>query len=214
MRAAVKKPVGILHTLQLLHLLKPEGVPVSERESVSSSNLSFRTPPELKARLKARDIKGVDHPGAIAKRDIERWYSLMEESLHEVAVSPAEAVVVIYGVHWWLPALTGSALSDLPVQIRRLVGLPPFYRDAQDSLGERLYAMSLSARAALWDAAERYDVAVRRNHEQTFGRALHEVGLHSYDLPQSELWVVENLTAVESDALPAAYMNAILKGGQ
>lgn len=175
---------------------------------MSSTNLSFRTPPELMARIRSRDIKGVENPGSMAKRDVERWYSMLETSLRKVSVDPQEAVVMIYAVNWWMSGMTGATLTELPQTLSQEIGLPDFYRDAQLGLAEQVEGWPLNVRAALWDAAERYDVMVHRQPNKTFGAALHEVGLHRYDLDPQELSMVESFTAVESDSLPAVFMEA------
>jgi hypothetical protein len=174
-----------------------------------STNLSFRTPEALKKKFRTRDIKGVANPGYIAKRDVERWYSLLSASMDEVRIEPADAVVMIYAVNWWLGIMDGHQLKSLPQQLRQQMGLDDFYRDAQLELAEQVERWPLAARAALWDAAERYDVLVHGNPGKTFGAALHLVGLHSYQLTPEELRLVEKVPAVESDQLPAAYMAAM-----
>lgn len=176
---------------------------------MSSSNLSFRTPAELMGKFRIRDIKGVKNPGAIAKRDVERWYSMLDACRKQVRLQPAEAVVMIYAANWWLSAMSGESLLALPQQLRRDLRMDPFYRDAQDSLGELVTEWPLGTRAAIWDAAERYDVLAHHHPDTTFGAALHQVGLHSYRLAPEELAVVETLSAVEADNLPAAYMQAV-----
>lgn len=181
---------------------------------MSSTNLSFRTPSDLMQRIKDRDIKGVDNPGAIAKRDVARWYSLMGESLKGITIEPDEAVVMIFAAHWSLSAMNGPMLSALPDLLRQEMGLDPFYREAQLRLGEEVGRWPLDVRAALWDAAERYDIVVHRGPERTYGAALHQVGMHSYHLTPKELALVESIPAVESDSLPAAYMKAAINEGE
>lgn len=183
---------------------------------MSSTNLSFRTPPDLMAKIKARDLKGVENPGATAKRDVARWYSLLSASLPEVTVVPAEAVVMIHAANWWLTTMNASALLGLPDTLRSGIGLDDFYGAYQQSLGESMLSLPLSARAALWDAAERYEVEVSKHPDQTFGAVLHRVGLHTYQLSPQGLEIVESFSAVESSALPAAYMKAVkdARGGE
>jgi hypothetical protein len=163
-------------------------------------------------KIQSRDIKGVDNPGAMAKRDLERWYSLLDDSLKSVSIELNEAVVMIYAVNWWLGIMDGHQLYSLPQQLLQQMGLDDFYREAQSSLAEKVEKWPLAVRAALWDAAERYEVATHRNPGKTFGAALHQVGLHSYALTPQELAVVEELAAMESDMLPGAYMNAVNEG--
>lgn len=180
---------------------------------MSSTNLSFRTPPDLMQRVRARDIKGVANPGAIAKREVERWYSLIGHSLKEVSVEPAEAVVIIYAANWWLNAMSGQVLEDLPDVLSKQMGLHAFYRDAQLGLAEQVERWPLDVRAALWDAAERYDVLAHREPGRTFGATLHQVGLHSYELSPEELELVESIPAAESNKLPDVYMKAAMRSG-
>lgn len=180
---------------------------------MSSTNISFRTPDDLKQKLRSRDIKGVDNPGAIAKRDVDRWYSLLGQSLGSVEVDPVEAVVMIYAAHWSLDGMSGQSLYRLPEILRQEMGLDAFYREAQISLAERVERWPLDVRAALWDAAERYDVLAHKETGRTFGATLHQVGLHSYNLTSSELKLVESIPAAESDFLPGVYMKAATKKG-
>lgn len=177
---------------------------------MSSTNLSFRTPPDLMQKFRDRDIKGVDIPGAIAKRDVERWYSLLGESLKKVHVEPAEAVVMIFAANWSFSGMNSQTLTDLPETLRREVGLPAFYWEAQIGLAEEVGRWPLDVRAALWDAAERYDVVAHKEPGRTFGATLHQVGLHSYELTPEELALVESIPAVESDSLPEVYRKAAI----
>jgi hypothetical protein len=180
---------------------------------VSSTNLSFRTPPDLMQKLRDRDIKGVDNPGAIAKRDVERWYSLLSESLKTVHVEPAEAGGLIVAASWAFSGMNSQTLADLPETLRREVGLHVFYREAQLGLAEEVERWPLDVRAALWDAAERYDVVAHKEPGRSFGAVLHRVGLHSYELTPEELALVESIPAVESDSLPGVYMKATIDNG-
>jgi hypothetical protein len=184
---------------------------------MASKNLSFRTPQELLDKIKARDLKGVDNPGAVAKREVERWYSVLQESLSEVRLTPAEAVVLIHHVE----VFDGQA--DLPI-IRVAsdciadgsTGLSSFYGPVRASLARQMARWSFAGLFAAWDAAERYHVLVKRNFDReeqaedlTFGMALHRVGLHTYDLPPEELEVIESTPAVMPDRLPDAYLRAL-----
>lgn len=166
-------------------------------------------------RIQSRDIKGVDNPGAVAKRDVERWYSFLGESLKGVRVSPREAVVIIYAANRWLGVMTGPRLESLEGDLFEPIGLDGvregFYREAQESLSAKVGEWPLNVRAALWDAAERYEVTAYRQPGKTFGAVLHQVGLHSYELDPEELDVVERVPAAESDALPDLYVNATIR---
>jgi hypothetical protein len=188
-----------------------------------SRNLSFRTPPKLLEQIQSRDLKGVDNPGAVAKRDVERWYEVLQESMREVRLNPAEAVVLIY--------YAGSLLEDSSVSLSRVLmahhiigsgglGLESAFTPVSESLADKMAGWSLAGKYAAWDAAERYEVVVRRNLEHvegavegaedlTFGMALHRVGLHTYDLLPDELAVIERMGAVPADMLPGAYLRAL-----
>jgi hypothetical protein len=163
-------------------------------------------------RLQARNIKGVKNPGAIAKRDVERWYSLLEASVSYVKVEPIEAVVMIYAANWHFSAMNSRTLEDLGSILRQEMGLNPFYADAQRTLAQKVEDWPLLVRAALWDAAERYDVLAHLRRVETFGAGLHQVGLHSYELEPEELARVEGLAAVEGDSLPEEYMRTVMEG--
>lgn len=174
-----------------------------------SINLSFRTPEDLLRKIKSRDIKGSGFPGAIAKRDVERWYALLGEVLKTVSLVPAEIVVMVHAATRWLGPMNSENLAALPDQLRQEIGLDPFYRDAQLGLADQAEGWSLGVRAAVWDAAERYEVVAHQQPDLTFGAALHQAGLHTYDLDAEELAVVTSLLALEGDMLPAAYMRMI-----
>jgi hypothetical protein len=176
-----------------------------------SPNLSFRTPQSLLEQIQRRDLKGVENPGAVAKRDVERWYGLLQEALSEVRLSPAEAVVLIHYV---------GALQNEPVHSNILLaaqtigstslGLGDAFAAVRASLAAKMASWSLAGKYAAWDAAERYEVlAVRGPETLTFGMALHEVGLHTYDLPTDELATIERMAATTADQLPGEYLVAL-----
>lgn len=179
-----------------------------------STNLSFRTPAEFMERIKSRDLKGVDNPGATAKRDLGRWYDVLDEGMHEVEVTPDEAVVLIHYVSTYDGLATvdnvtraGEVLEDYPV------GLTDGFDTAKWELGRKYQTWSLAGRYAAWDAAERYEVLARRNEgadawpeDLTFGMALHTVGLHTYDLPLEYLAHIERTPAATADKLPGIYL--------
>lgn len=181
-----------------------------------SQNISFRAQPDLLEKIRARDPQKSRYPGATAKRDVERWYAMLEDSLGAVEkFTPDEAVVLIYyvGTYGGRPAhehvmRVGDSLRDSSVSF-----LDPFYDLAQTSVGAKLRLMSPMGRYAAWDAAERYEAlaqeAVREKDENlTFGMALHKVGLHTYNLASHVLQRVEATRAVPSDYLPGAYLRA------
>lgn len=183
---------------------------------MASRNLSFRTPEPLMDKIRSRDLKGVDNPGAVAKRDVERWYNVLQEGLAEVRLTPPESVVLIHYVGPFEGHVvhTNVLLAAQHIQSGPM-GLGEPFAAVRESLAAKMAQWSLAGRYAAWDAAERYQVLVARNfaredlaEDLTFGMALHHVGLHTYDLPQEELSVIEGMDAVEASRLPGAYVRA------
>jgi hypothetical protein len=177
-----------------------------------STNLSFRTPQPLLDKIKIRDLKGVNNPGATAKRDLGRWYDLLSESLEEVSITPEEAVILIHYVATYdgCPSArnvfdAGEVLEDYPI------GLAEDFDAAKEALGRKYQDWSYATRYAAWDAAERYEVLARNHTEDnlTFGMALHRAGLHTYDLPPDELAVIERMKAAPAAFLPGVYVRAV-----
>lgn len=179
---------------------------------MASTNLSFRTPEVLMGKIRSRDLKGVDNPGATAKRDIERYYSLMDEGMRTVRLTPKEAVVLIYHVSTYEGYATAQQIADAwEVFQDYQLGLDENFDDATESLGQAYAEWPLVGRWAAWDAAERYQVLATRSGdpELTFGMALHRAGLHTYDLSQEELAHIERMGAVEGDLLPGVFLRAL-----
>lgn len=180
-----------------------------------SRNISFRAQQDLLDKIRSRDPEGNEYPGATAKRDIERWYAMLEDHASEIDhLTPEEVVVLIYyvGTYGGRPSPAhvlriGDSLVDSTVSF-----LDDFYSAAQESLGTKLQYMGRMARFAAWDAAERYQAlslkAAKTGEPLTLGMALHRVGLHTYDLEPHVLRRVEAVSAVESDLLPGAYLRA------
>jgi hypothetical protein len=183
---------------------------------VPSNNLTFRAPEGLMDQIKSRDIKGVQYPGTVAKRDIDRWYRVLADGLKEVRLDPTEALVLIYYVDTLGGEPSHEEVTGLAEGLRSgQIGLGETFDAARVSLAEKLFGASLAAVYALWDAAERYHVAARRNDEDawsedlTFGMALHKIGLHTYDLSPEELAHIERTTAVLPDLLPGAFLSTL-----
>jgi hypothetical protein len=181
-----------------------------------SQNVSFRTSPELLEKIRRRDPDASKYPGATAKREVERWYAMLEDHLADLEkFSPDECVVLIYyvGTYGGRPSHEAVLRAGDVLQGSAVGFLDEFYDRAQISVGAKLRLMNPMSRYALWDAAERYEaLALTRAKDGdttlTFGMALHEIGLHTYDLPSHILQRVEATRAVESDLLPGAYLRA------
>lgn len=176
----------------------------------ASVNLSFRAPEALMKQFKSRDRKGVRHPGSIVKRDIERWYSLLADGLKEVTIEPAEAVVMIYYVNIFDGEPDHLDVVSSATRLQgRPIGLSEEFDPIRDSLAEKMATWSQASVYAVWDAAERYQVRALAGSTDTFGMALHHVGLHSYHLSPEELRQIEQMAAVEADSLPGEYLRAL-----
>lgn len=174
-----------------------------------STNLSFRTPKPLLDLIRGRDLKGVENPGATAKRDVERYYGLLAEALRDVRLMPLEVVVLIHYVGTYEGYATVSQILDAADVFRESqIGLDENFDEAQQSLAESYASLSLAARYAAWDAAERYQVLALSNKdtELTYGMALHRVGLHTYDLDPEVLAHIERMDAVDADRLPGLFL--------
>lgn len=176
---------------------------------MASTNLSFRTPTDFMDKIKSRDLKGVENPGATAKRDLGRWYEALSEGLREIEVMPDEAVVLIHyvGTYQGLASVdnvarAGEVLEDYSV------GLTEDFDAVKGRLGRKYQTWSLLGKYAAWDAAERYEVLAKHGTDEglTLGMALHRVGLHTYDLSPGVLAHVERTPALEADKLPGIYL--------
>lgn len=174
-----------------------------------STNLSFRTPAELMDKIKARDLKGVDNPGATAKRDLSRWYEFLTVNLGEVKLQPDEAAVLIYYVGKYQGAATQESVVNASTIIEADdLGLSEDLDDARGSLARKMDSWFMGELYAAWDAAERYQVLVERvdpDEDLTFGMALHKVGLHNYHLTTEKLALVEAMNAVVAEDVIQEY---------
>lgn len=176
-----------------------------------SQNLSFRAPQKLLDQLSKRDLKNVKYPGTTAKREVERWYSLLTSGLMEVRIDPVEVVVLAYYANAFNGEPTHANVLNAPYAIGDGVGsLSGKFYPAQLSLSDKMKGWSVAGLYAAWDAVERYEVVVSRlkNESMTFGMALHLVGLHTYSLPPEELARIEQMSPVTSELLPQEYLMA------
>lgn len=178
-----------------------------------STNLSFRTPERLMAQIGQRDMKGVQYPGTVVKRDVERWYAVLADALSEVRLAPAEVVVLVSYAASYDGEPSHASVIDSPLVIsrREFAMDDERFDEAQEALGRKMTDWSLAGLYAAWDAAERYEVLARRSADSglSFGMALHRVGLHTYDLAPEELARIEQIRAVPAEELPAAYLRAV-----
>lgn len=157
-----------------------------------SPNLNFRAPADLLAKIRSRDPQGLKLPGSIAKRDLERWYAALEAALRTVRLTPAEAVYLIRTVQEAYPVNESFVtVLDQVVDDSWLEG----WGAARDTLARKLAPMPQVTRWALVDAAERYLAYAEKNPEASTGMALHQVGLHTYDLAPWELEILEQSIA-------------------
>lgn len=177
-----------------------------------SQNISFRVEADLLDKIRSRDPAASRYPGATAKREVSRWYDMLEEYSRDMPqLTPSELVVWIYYVNTYdgRPSVR-NVLDAGTVLLEQQIGLDVFYDDFQTQLALHLNAVPAMAVWALWDAAERYQALVSSSAEElTYGMALHRVGLHTYNLPVEDLRIVEATRAVSADLLPGAYMRAM-----
>jgi hypothetical protein len=160
-----------------------------------ATNLSFRTPSELMDKIKLRDFTNVQNPGATAKRGLIRWYDMLGCALREIHLIPKEAVVLIHLVNRVGPDISADRLAVYQIKDQ---GLGEAYTFVTESLAAKMASWPLATRYAAWDAAERYEALVSKE-KLSYGSALHQVGLHTYDLTPEELEHVEALEAAYLD---------------
>lgn len=153
-------------------------------------NVSFRAPVLLRNALAARNPKDdVKNSGAIAKREVERWYTELNRALERIKLDPAEAVLLI--------SVVGT--SDLPPeeiahQLHILVEQDETegFGHVRHRLAQKMSSWDVMRMWAVVDAVERYEIYQRRNPSATLGMALHMVGLHSYMVTPEELALLES----------------------
>lgn len=165
---------------------------------MASPNLSFRAGSDLLAKVKSRDPEGLKTPGAIAKRDVNRWYSALEEAIATVRLTPSQAILLVRVVRD-AQVIDNDFVAGLIAHIED----DPEGRTTQTGKGlvQRISSYDRITRWALVDAAERYLAYVRKNPGVSVGMALHQVGLHSYQLASWELEIL-NGTIATSLKLP------------
>lgn len=170
-----------------------------------SKNLSFRAPEALLEKISLRDPEKSLYPGAIAKREVGRWYEVLGEALKDVRVTPDEAVVLIVCVMSSTP-VHENVVSTSARLCTESLDLGGELDEAQESLAVKMGDWPLMTVYAAWDAAERYEVLALNPPPEglTFGMALHQVGLHTYDLEPETLAHIERTPAV-----PAAYLGEV-----
>lgn len=180
-----------------------------------SSNLSFRSPETFLAKIRQRDLAGFTNPGATAKRDLTRWYDLLNEAMSEIHIQPVEAVVWIFYVNTYEGYPSARQILEAgDVIFESDLTLGDCFLDARETLSEKCQGWSPAAHYAAWDAAERYQVMVtagkaREALTATFGMALHQVGLHTYDVAPDELNHIEAMKAVPAEKLAEEYLNTL-----
>ncbi len=122
------------------------------------SVVQFRTTAgALGSLLDARARDG-QSPAAVAKRDLERFYTLLARSMHEVRAAlggEAGAVVVCHALNGvWLADNVGPIWAEVADHLRLVGADSELVGEEGDALVLRLRDMSPGAAAALADAVE------------------------------------------------------------
>lgn len=156
-------------------------------------NMSFRAPALLRDALAARNPKDdVKNSGAIAKREVERWYVELDRALARIKLDPAEAVLLISVVG--KSSLNPDELAHrLPLEVEQ--DTSEGFGHVRERLVRKMSSWDTLRMWAVVDAVERYEIYQRRNPSATLGMALHVVGLHSYEVTPEELALLESTQA-------------------
>lgn len=165
---------------------------------MNSTNISFRAVGSMLNRLQVRDGKSMKNPGTIARRDLDRWYGALQDALEDVRLAPAEAILLIRLVN-----RADQHDEDFVAGLAAYVADRPEdgFAHVQRRLAQKLAAFDRITRWALVDAAERYAVFQHKHPGATLGMALHQVGLHSYDVTPGELAALEATEAAQPGEL-------------
>jgi hypothetical protein len=157
-------------------------------------NMSFRAPALLRDALAARNPKDdVKNSGAVAKREVERWYTELDRALARIRLDPAEAVLLISVIG--KSTLQPHELAhQLHIEVER--DTSEGFGHVRDRLVQKMFSWDVMRMWAVVDAVERYEIYQRRNPQATLGMALHVVGLHSYQVTPDELTLLESTQAV------------------
>jgi hypothetical protein len=152
------------------------------------TGLNLRVDEILRAKIKSRDLKGVENPGAVARRDLERWYGSLKDALDQIKLAPAEAVLLIAVIG--KESVHSEALAaTLAMHVEE--SEEEGYGHVRNRLVQKIEHWDRTTRWAVIDACERYAVYAKRHPESTLGMALHQVGLHSYTATPEEMAVLE-----------------------
>jgi hypothetical protein len=141
----------------------------------------FRVMPELLQQLQSRaSSRTTDEQSAnlIARRELERYYAVLADSLREVTLTQAEASLIVDAMNGTLSeAHTYSLLWANVADAIHYDGLAEKWGIDGPALVAKLRALSPGAAMAVVDAAERYFVLASRIGSEDLAETLRAVGL-------------------------------------
>jgi hypothetical protein len=141
----------------------------------------FRVMPDLQAHLAARtNDRTTDEQSTnlIARRDLERYYAVLRDSLQTVTLTEGEASALVDALNGTLlEAHTYSLLWANVADAIRYDGLAEKWGIDGPALVAKLRALSPGAAMAVVDAAERYFVLASRIGSEDLAETLRAVGL-------------------------------------
>lgn len=136
-----------------------------------AQHVQFRAGDALADQLAARGVQAALSAGNVARRDLQRYYHALAETLKTIALSEAEASLVVDACHGTtFGPWSASLLSAIVDNAIRLEGLADKWQVDGPALVERLRGLSYCQSLALVDAVERY-------WQAPDGEALRRVGL-------------------------------------
>jgi hypothetical protein len=143
-----------------------------------AQHVQFRAGDQLEVQLVARGAREDDGPSAgnVARRDLQRYYHCLAETFETIALTEAEASLVVDACNGILfESWSVSLLSAIVDNAIRLEGLADKWGvDGPALLVERLRGLSYCQSLTLVDAVERY-------WQAPDGEALRRVGLGDDD---------------------------------
>jgi hypothetical protein len=148
--------------------------------------VQFRAGDGLAEQLAARADRAVSL-GLVAKRDLARYYALLERELTRIRLSEPEASLIVdaYNGTFWEPHTAPLLWADIDDAIR-YDGLDQKWGVDGADLFARLRALAPFALLALVDAAERYWVAAGAGDQRSNADLLRAVGLVRSGLRRGE----------------------------
>lgn len=142
----------------------------------SQPNVQFTPQYPLALQLRARDPRGYNSPGGIAKRDLGRWYGALDHELRNLKLEVAEMLLLVAAVEGWKTPDGAGLPEALPGIVRG--GQQPGYGHVRGPLASRVEGWGHLLRWAVIDACERYVIEEKKGGTQA--DVMHRVGLNPY----------------------------------